>query len=41
MKRRAAVPLVVVLAISVSGCGYNTMVSMREAIDAAWAQVEN
>src|SRR3990172_9574795 len=24
-----------------SGCGYNTMVSMRENIDAAWAQVEN
>jgi len=24
-----------------SGCGYNTMVSMRESIDAAWAQVEN
>ncbi len=25
----------------VSGCGYNTMVSLREQIDAAWAQVEN
>lgn len=24
-----------------SGCGYNKMVSMRESIDAAWAQVEN
>ncbi len=24
-----------------SGCGYNSMVSMHEAIDAAWAQVEN
>jgi len=23
------------------GCGYNTMVTMRENIDAAWAQVEN
>ena len=29
------------LAPLVSGCGYNTMVSMREQIDAAWAQVEN
>ncbi len=26
---------------TLAGCGYNTMVSMREAIDAAWAQVEN
>jgi LemA protein len=24
-----------------SGCGYNDMVSMRESIGAAWAQVEN
>jgi LemA protein len=24
-----------------SGCGYNTMVSLKEQIDAAWAQVEN
>src|SRR3989442_6842206 len=24
-----------------TGCGYNTMVAMRENIDAAWAQVEN
>jgi LemA protein len=24
-----------------SGCGYNSMVTMRENIDAAWAQVEN
>lgn len=25
----------------ITGCGYNKMVSMRESIDAAWAQVEN
>jgi LemA protein len=24
-----------------SGCGYNTMVSMKEAVDSAWAQVMN
>jgi len=27
--------------LAISGCGYNTMVSMQESIDAAWAQVEN
>jgi LemA protein len=31
----------VVLAGSLSGCGYNQLVSQREAIDGAWAQVEN
>src|SRR5512141_2807633 len=28
-------------ALPLSGCGYNTMVSMQEGINAAWAQVEN
>jgi len=41
MRPRAAVPMVLMLAMFVSGCGYNSMVTMREAIDAAWAQVEN
>jgi LemA protein len=27
--------------VSLSGCGYNTMVNLKEHIDAAWAQVEN
>jgi LemA protein len=33
----------VLMTISVlcSGCGYNTMVSLKEQIDSAWAQVEN
>lgn len=31
----------VALATLASGCGYNTMVTQREAIDAQWAQVEN
>src|SRR6185295_5369571 len=29
------------LATMLSGCGYNRLVALREAIDAAWAQVEN
>lgn len=39
--RRAMAALVSVVAIGVSGCGYNTMVAMKERVDAAWAQVEN
>ena len=30
-----------VLLLTTSGCGYNTMVSMKEAVDSAWAQVMN
>jgi LemA protein len=42
MKARATMPTVVcVLLLACSGCGYNTMVTMKENIDAAWAQVEN
>jgi len=33
--------LAAALALGIGGCGYNTMVSLREQIDAAWAQVEN
>jgi LemA protein len=29
------------VALSLSGCSYNRLVSLREAIDGAWAQVEN
>ena len=29
------------VAVSFSGCSYNRLVSLREAIDGAWAQVEN
>jgi LemA protein len=32
---------VAVLAVAVSGCGYNEMVSLKEAVDSAWAQVMN
>ena len=31
----------VLLLLTMSGCGYNTMVSMKEAVDSAWAQVLN
>ncbi len=29
------------LAISLQGCGYNRLVSLNEAVDGAWSQVEN
>jgi len=32
---------VLALAVALSGCGYNTMVTMKEQVDASWAQVEN
>lgn len=44
MQRSRAILVVLtftLLASSLSGCGYNRLVSLREAIDAAWAQVEN
>ena len=33
--------VVVLVALTLTGCGYNRLVSLREGIDAAWAQVEN
>jgi LemA protein len=41
--RKKAMRLVLagIVLTTLSGCGYNNMVSMRESIDAAWAQVEN
>lgn len=33
--------LLIATSLSLSGCGYNSMVSMREAVTAAWSQVEN
>jgi LemA protein len=41
MKGVARAIVMAVLAIELSGCGYNRMVSLREGIEAAWAQVEN
>jgi LemA protein len=33
--------MALVIAASLTGCGYNEMVAMRESIEAAWAQVGN
>lgn len=38
--RRMAWTLIV-LGLTVGGCGYNEMVRMKEAVDSAWAQVQN
>ena len=40
MTRSIRLILVAVVLLG-SGCGYNTLVQQREAIDAQWAQVEN
>lgn len=34
-------PLIIITSISLSGCGYNTLVTMEEQVDNSWAQVEN
>jgi len=33
--------ILLVMANFVSGCGYNTMVTEKEAVDASWSEVEN
>ena len=33
--------LLILFATLLGGCGYNTMVAMKERVEAAWAQVEN
>src|SRR5947209_16809060 len=33
--------LLVLLATMLGGCGYNTMVALKERVESAWAQVEN
>lgn len=40
-KKAMRLGLAGIVLTTLSGCGYNNMVSMRESIDAAWAQVEN
>ena len=39
--KRSKFPVLLLLLLSSSGCGYNKMVSLKEQIDAAWGQVEN
>lgn len=41
MRRMLAGLAGVALLLTASGCGYNSMVSMKEAVDSAWAQVMN
>lgn len=42
MKNRLlAIPLLFIAAVSLSSCGYNSMVSKEEAVTAQWSQVEN
>jgi LemA protein len=38
---RKIVWMTAVLALTLGGCGYNEMVRMKEAVDSAWAQVQN
>jgi len=38
---RLATALPPVLLLTLSGCGYNTLVSLQEGVDGAWSQVEN
>ncbi|MCX8071696.1 MAG: LemA family protein [Candidatus Binatia bacterium] len=39
--RQKGILLAALLALVLTGCGYNTMVELHERVDAAWAQVEN
>src|SRR4026208_2537938 len=41
MRKTAMTGMLAVVALSLSGCSYNTFVSAEEAIKAQWAQVEN
>ncbi len=41
MFRVMSLGTLVVLSIGLQGCGYNRLVSLREAVDGAWSQVEN
>ena len=41
VRRTLVASVVVVVAVASSGCGYNTLVSERESVDAAWGEVQN
>ena len=41
LQRKFFLFLPLLLALELSGCGYNTMVSLKEQVQSAWAQVEN
>lgn len=40
-KKLFFLPILLIFVISLSGCGYNTLVTMEESVDGAWSQVEN
>src|SRR6478672_6111509 len=40
-KPRWAIAALLLIATTTAGCGYNRLVTLKEAIDSAWAQVEN
>lgn len=35
------IPILFILTLFLSGCGYNTLVTMEEQVNSAWSQVEN
>ncbi len=39
--RKTLLGTLLMIVLPLGGCGYNTMVTMKEAVDSAWAQVEN
>jgi len=39
--RRLLIGVIALCLLPLGGCGYNTMVTMKEAVDSAWAQVQN
>jgi LemA protein len=40
-KPRWTIGALLLVATTLTGCGYNRLVTLKEAIDSAWAQVEN
>jgi LemA protein len=40
-KKLFFLPILLITIFSLSGCGYNTLVTMEEQVDGAWSQVEN
>lgn len=41
LRRRARTALLIAALLPLGGCGYNTLVSEQESVDAAWSEVEN
>ncbi|MGE4092515.1 MAG: LemA family protein [Candidatus Binatia bacterium] len=41
VKRFLVIIIVAIVSLWLSGCGYNTMVSLQEEVKSSWAQIEN